>query len=280
MYCVDSIFRNGETIHYINCEREASIVILLHGFPDNGFGWDLQIEYLKEKFHVIAPFMPGTLNGNLVSDERLKSSELQLDILEIISQIRKNNSRNIYILGHDLGCFLGNSVVSELNNEVKGLIHINGLGLEQFVSRKMSLSQWLKSSYALLFQFQIIRRLVTGAFGKFILKKAYEKSLVPRNDDILRNDKRVLRSIVLYKHLFQAAVRLVGKRVKKISVPTLLIWGRDDAFLNTPSINEVERFYVQGSVRILDGGHWVTRSHPEQVNRIICKTLGMWEESL
>ncbi len=280
MYCIDSILRNGETIHYINCERDASIVILLHGFPDNGFGWDHQIESLKEDFHVVVPFMPGTLNGNIVRDERLTSHELKLDVLDIISRIRKTNSHKIYILGHDLGCFLGNSLVTELNNEVNGLIHINGLGLEQFVDRKMSFTQWAKSSYVLLFQFSLIRRLVKETFFKFILKKAYTKSIVPEADSILKNDRRVLSTIAIYKHLFRTAVKLVGKKVTKISIPTLLIWGKDDAFLNIPSVREVERFYDRGSIRILDGGHWLTRSHPVQINRIIRKTLGLWEERL
>ncbi len=280
MYCIDSIFRNGETIHFINCERDASIVILLHGFPDNGFGWGNQIESLKEDYHVVVPFMPGTLNGNSVSDERLKSEELRLDILDIITKIRKSNQQKIYILGHDLGCFLGNSLASDENILVNGLIHINGVGLEQFVSRKTSLGQWLKSSYVLGFQFKIVRHLIKEVFNRFVLKTAYQKSQILPDDEILNNDQRVLNTIALYKHLFRSAIKLLGKEVKKINVPTLIIGGRKDVFLNIPTMSEVENFYSQGTVRILDGGHWVTRSHPIQVNRIIRKTLSAWEETV
>lgn len=283
MFCIDSVTRNGEIIHYIDegasTKPDVSLIFLLHGFPDNAFGWNLQINALKDHFHVIAPFMPGTLNGDSVPCGRLECEELKKDLSLILNKVKVSEFQKVYIVAHDLGAFLAESVAKDVGQEIKGLIFLNGLGLEQFVSRKFQLTQWLKSYYAFLFQLAFVRYLVHKIMPGYFLKKAYDQSLLPLHDELRKNDNRVLSTITLYKHLFRDSFRILGKKAHRLSVPALFIWGKDDAFLNIPSLNEVDQFYNAGSVRILDGGHWVMRSLPDQVNRIIVKTLNQWEKT-
>lgn len=282
MYCIDSISRNGEVIHYIDeasSQLNASVLLLLHGFPDNAFGWNLQITTLKDHFHVVAPFMPGTLNGNTVSSERVKTQELMKDLSQILNKVRVSQSQKVYIIAHDLGAFLAEAFAKDLGQDIKGLIFLNGMGLEQFVSRKFQFTQWVKSYYAFLFQLAFVRYLVYKVLPGYFLKAAYDQSLLPLHDELRNNDNRVLSTITLYKHLFRDALKVIGKKSQQLSIPALFIWGKDDAFLNIPSLNEVELFYAAGTVRILDGGHWVMRSRFDQVNRNILKTLNQWEKS-
>lgn len=281
MYCIDSISRNGEVIHYIDeasFNQNASLVLLLHGFPDNAFGWNLQITPLKDHFHVIAPFMPGTLNSHTVSSERVKTEELIRDLSEILNKVRVSQSQKVYIVAHDLGAFLAEAFAKELEQDIKGIIFLNGMGLEQFVGRKFQLTQWFKSYYAFLFQLAFVRYLVYKVLPGYFLKTAYDQSLLPSHDEIRSNDNRVLSTITIYKHLFRDALKLIGKKPRQLSIPCLFIWGKDDAFLNIPNLNEVDQFYTEGTVRVLDGGHWVMRSHGSQVNRNILKTLIQWEK--
>jgi pimeloyl-ACP methyl ester carboxylesterase len=283
MYCVDSIYRGAEFVHFLNIPAnslDAPLVILLHGFPDNAFGWDLQIEALKGQFHLVAPFMPGTLNDQSVNQKRMHSDELKQDLKFIIAKIRKTKSQKIYFIAHDLGSFLSVDICSEMENEVHGLIHINGLGLDQFVSRKFDLTQWLKSYYVLLVQIFLVRTIVQKIMPAYFLDTIYTLSGLSTGDNLRSNDARVFNSITIYKHLFQKSFGHIGRKNKKISIPSLFIWGKDDAFLNIPNLNEVEKFYHKGVVRILEGGHWVSRSRAQQVNRLILKTLGIWEQTL
>lgn len=282
MYCIDSISRNGEVFHYIDVgssNQNASLVILLHGFPDNAFGWNLQITTLKDHFHVIAPFMPGTLNRHTVPSERLKTEELKKDLFEVLNKVRVSQAQRVYILGHDLGAFLGESFAKDLGQDIKGIIFLNGMGLEQFVSRKFKLTQWFKSYYAFLFQLAFVRALVYEVLPDYFLKKAYDHSIVPLHDEIRNNDNRVLSTIPLYKHLFRDALKFIRKKPGRLTIPALFLWGKDDAFLNIPNLDEVDQFYATGTVRVLDGGHWIMRSRFDQVNRIILKTLNQWEKT-
>lgn len=282
MYCVNSIFRDGETIHFLDIpalSESAPIVILLHGFPDNAFGWDLQIKSLKGKFHIIAPFLPGTLNDNLVCNKRITGEHLKKDLIEIVGLVRKTSLQKIFLISHDLGSFLSVSIAHELGSEINGLIHINGLGLDQFVSRSLSPTQWFRSSYVFIVQNSFVRKLINKVIPNFFLNLVYNLSQIDPKDHIRLNDGRVLNGIYIYKHLLRNAIGSFGKKIKKISTPSLFIWGKDDVFLNIPTINEVEKFYHFGAVRVLRGGHWVMRSKSDQVNRIIVKTLSAWEKS-
>jgi pimeloyl-ACP methyl ester carboxylesterase len=283
MYCIDFITRNGELIHYLDIpahETDAPLVILLHGFPDNAFGWDLQIEGLKGKYHLIAPFMPGTLNDRIVPDKRLALIELKSDIKEIILKVRKTSKQKIFILSHDLGSFLSVALAKEMEGSLSGLIHFNGMGIEQFVDRKWSLTQWLKSYYVILVQSTIVQYFINKVKPQYFLKRVYDLSCLSPHDEIRKNDRRVINTIALYQHLLKAAFHCLGRSTSKIAIPSLFVWGNKDAFLNIPNMNEVDKFYEKGSVRILDGGHWVMRSKHEQVNRILLKTLSSWEESI
>lgn len=283
MYCIDSIFRNGEFIHYLNVpanEADAPLVILLHGFPDNAFGWDLQIAGLKGKYHLLAPFMPGTLNDRIVSDKRLDLIELKRDIKEIILKARKSSKQKLFIVSHDLGSFLSVALAKEMEGSLSGLVHFNGMGIEQFVDRKWSLSQWLKSYYVLLVQSGLVQFFINKVKPQFFLKKVYDLSNLSCDDEIRKNDRRVFNTIALYQHLLRAAFQCLGRSSSKIAIPSLFVWGNKDAFLNIPNMDEVEKFYLRGSVRILEGGHWVMRTKHEQVNRILLKTLSHWEGSL
>ena len=281
MYCVDSIQRNGGTTYFLNIPhlQDAPLLILLHGFPDNAFGWDLQIESLKDSFHIIAPFMPGTLNDELLTDKRITGPELKEDLKNIITKVRKSNEQKIFFISHDLGSFLSVSLFKEMSSDINGLIHINGLGLEQFVSRKWNFTQWTKSYYVLIAQSFVTRFIVSKVLPDYFLQKIYNLSGILTSDNIRhQNDKRVFNTISIYKHLFKDALKTIGKTNHKINTPTLFVWGKDDAFLNIPTLNEVEKFYSHGTVRILNGGHWVMRSKASHVNKILINTLDKWKQ--
>jgi epoxide hydrolase 4 len=279
MYCVESIERKGKLAHFLHIEAaqaQSPLVILLHGFPDNAFGWDLQIETLRSTHHIIAPFVRGSLN-----DEKVDLSEVTLEALKenlslMIKKVKRPGQK-IYVIDHDLGAFLSTALLEE-EWQIDGVIHINGLGMQQFVSRKLSLSQWQRSSYVLLAQLAWVRALVSKIFPRRFLKLIYNLSKLSADDSLRDHHSRVLASIGIYRNLLREALGSLGKKVKRIETPTLFIWGKNDAFLNLPTTQEVTRFYEKGTIRILQGGHWVLRSHAQEVNRLILKTLKGWEE--
>jgi pimeloyl-ACP methyl ester carboxylesterase len=283
MFCIDSIYRNNEYIHFLNVESDAEntpIIVFLHGFPDNAFVWDLQLEALKGKYHLIAPFIHGTLEQRKISEDRILYKELHQDLKDIILKVRKSSEQKVYLVSHDLGSCLSASFLNESDFAIDGLVHINGLGLEQFLSRKYNLRQWIKSYYIILFQSSLIRMFVGKIIPKFFMATAYNLSNVSSNDNIRSgSSSQVFNNLILYKHLLKDAFRTLFKKQKKIQTPTLFIWGKDDLFLNIPTVTEVDKFYKKSTIRLLEGGHWTLRTNFSHVNKILFKTFETWSGS-
>ncbi len=279
MYCIDSIERNGARVHFINVvanNPSAPILFMGHGFPDNSFGWDKQIEAFRGKFHIIAPFMHGTLNNEQVSEERIQFNELILDAKAILAKIQKSADSKIILLGHDLGCFFNHALYECYPKRILGIVNLNGLPLPQYVARKGNLKQWMKSCYILLAQIPVVRSMVKDHFSKNFLNLIYNLSLLGESDEIRQNDNRVFASISLYKLLFRKAFTLLANKPRKVKVPSVYIWGNQDAFLTIPTQDEVDQYNEQGVIRVIRGGHWVNRSQSAQVNRILAFTFEGW----
>lgn len=279
MYSIDSIERNGARVHFINIPAtslDAPILFMGHGFPDNSFGWDKQIEAFRGKFHIIAPFMHGTLNNEEVREDRIQFSELLRDVKAILESVQSSPETKIILLGHDLGCFLNHAVYEIYSARVLGIVNLNGLPLPQYVRRKGSLKQWMKSYYILLAQLPIVRAVVKRYYPNYFLKVVYNLSLLSENDEIRGNDQRVFASITIYKLLFRKAIALLAQKPRKVRAPSVFIWGNKDAFLNIPTQDEVDQFHHQGVIRVIRGGHWINRSNSDQVNRILAFTFESW----
>lgn len=280
MYCIDTIFRNGEKIYFINeCQDdERDLVIMFHGFPDNAYGFDKQIAQLKEKYNVIVPFMHGTLNNTQVKFNRIHPREIILDVQALLKKFNPTESRRVYLIGHDLGCFTAVGTYEAFPFHIKGLVHINGLGLQQFYSRRFNLSQILKSYYVFLVQLGLVRFAVTKLFPQFFLNLIYKLSLIEKEDELYQNKDSVFKGIEIYQHLFRRVFNYIGAPRQKVRVPTLFVWGNKDKFLDIPSSNEINQFYEKAQIRVLRGGHWAHHSSGPQFNRILINWLGLAHE--
>lgn len=283
MYCVQSLIRNNQNLYWLDIpskNNDDPLIIFSHGFPDNSFGWKNQIDFIqenfKDQFYMIAAFMHGSLNKEKAKPKRIHTNELLKDINAILEIIDPEKIRQIYLIGHDLGAFFSIAIHDQMPNRIKGIIHLNGMGLQQYYHRKFSIRQWLKSYYVLLVQFSLFRFIVKNIFPKQFLKIIYKLSQVNKQDPLLNIDQGLFTNIIQYKMLFKRVIHYMGMKINKITAPTLFIWGHQDVFLNHPTLNEVKKFYTNAEIRIIEGGHWVHSSSTKHVNELIHKTLSKW----
>jgi len=275
MYCINQF----KGIHFIEInadKKQLPLLIVLHGFPDNAFNLVSLVEKYHDDFHIVAPFMPGTLNNENIDQKQLQDKRIVHDLNNLMSFVDQEASKDIYLLGHDLGCFASVNLYYHLRTRVKGIIHLNGLGLQQFYTRKKSFTQWIKSSYVLIAQFSIVRTLVAKIFPTFFLKLIYRLGQVPSHHELHQYDQKLLNPIFIYSTLLRTMKHFFGRNLLKVRAPTLFLWGTQDRFLNAPSVDEVEFFYDQAEVRIIPGGHWVHLSNPLHTQKIINKKLSTW----
>ncbi len=258
---------------------ENPCLVFLHGFPDTPFSFSYQFAALKESFKILACFLPGVHSEealNYRSEWSLKRA-YQLDALlyrwSASIQSFVGSEQKIVLIGHDLGTVLAHELSKIHRSQVLGRICINGMALEQFAGRMRSISQLKKSLYMLPFQWGGVAKKVLEWGGEGILKRIYRAGGLLENDFMNENGNTVYSSIFLYRELLKC---LLKKRDHKFVCPDLFIWGEDDPFLNTPSLDELDRYYKDYELRVLSGAHWVHRECGAEVSRIIESSVKKW----
>lgn len=251
-------------------DETKPLLVFSHGFPGDANDFEQQVSHLKSKYSILVPYMHGTYDDTPIEDSRLLGAQISEDLAAVVTHVSPNKNKKIVWVGHDLGCFTVHSAQKRLQDRTIGIVNINGLGLPQYFDRlKRSPMQWLRSVYVLVLQFGFFRRLISQRFPKFFLSIIYRSCGLNTSDEIFKNEKRVMVSIFVYRTLFLNCIKLIGQKIEKVKPPTMFIWGNRDIFLNIPSLDEINKFHEDATVRIVQGGHWVNRSNDEQINRCL-----------
>ena len=93
-------------------------VMLVHGFGEDGTVWDKQVEYLKNKYHLIVPDLPGSGKSEMIDD---MSMEGMAEVLHSI--IHEENIDTCTVIGHSMGGYITLALVESYWN------HVNAFGL-------------------------------------------------------------------------------------------------------------------------------------------------------
>lgn len=110
------IYQNKK-IHY-RIIGNGDPVILIHGFGEEGDIWNSQVEYLKNKFKLIIPDLPGSGLSEMIGDMGID------EMAEVIHAIiHEENIDSCSVIGHSMGGYISLALLEKYWN------HISGLGL-------------------------------------------------------------------------------------------------------------------------------------------------------
>jgi pimeloyl-ACP methyl ester carboxylesterase len=77
-----------------------------------------------------------------------------------------------------------------------------------------------------------------------------------------------------YRAAFRRGPRLDARLACPLQVPTLVIWGDRDAYLDVHLLDGLEQWVPGVRVKRLSGvSHWVQNDAPEEVNRLLLEFL-------
>ena len=78
-------------------------VMLIHGFGEDSHVWDKQVNFLKDKYKLIVPDLPGTGASPLLQKENVTMSDYATLIKELLD---KEKIEKITMLGHSMGGYI------------------------------------------------------------------------------------------------------------------------------------------------------------------------------
>lgn len=269
---------NGIHLHVVQAgPKSGPLVILLHGFPEFWYGFRHQIPHLADAgFRVWAPDQ----RGYNLSDKPEAIAAYGLDELacDVVGLADAAGQQKFFVVGHDWGAAVAWWLAAKHPERVEKMVVINVPHGAVFAEHlRTNPRQMLKSTYMLFFQLPglpeaLARRknweLVSRALRKSSRKGTFTDEDLKRYRQAWSEPGAYTCMLNWYRAAFRAPPAPPPSR--RISVPTLLIWGAQDQFLG--------RELAQPSIDLCDEGrlvmleqatHWVQHEEPERVNQLI-----------
>lgn len=277
-----AFLRNLHTSWLESGKSKKQIMLFLHGYPDTPEVWSEQVKHFSSEYHIICPYSRGTFASEPGSGlSRFSSHSICLDLLEILKIADPKSQKPVIVVGHDLGGAVAWKLATYLSKRLHRLIIINSLSLEQMSSRlRHRPKQWLYSWYIFPFLIPKLSEQVINKFSKDLLPWAYQfGGLKPdRFPKSVSNSPFPVATLRQYRAFVKEILLMKDEKPARIKSSTMVLWGKNDSFLLPPTMNELESYAENLTVRILNGGHWIFRESPELINNLI-KTFCQNEES-
>ena len=233
-------------------EGEGEPLVLLHGLFGALSNFKDLVEFFMKTHKVIIPMLP-------LYDLTLLDTSVSGLAKHVTKFIEARGLKNIHLLGNSLGGHIGLVYTLKHQELVKTLILTGSSGLFE---------NGMGETYPKRNDYEFMRKKVELTFYD---PKMATKELVDEVYNIVNNRLKALKIIALAK----SAIRHnLGEELREITVPTCLIWGKNDT-ITPPMVAEEFRSLIPNSEL-----HWVDKcGHapmmevPDEFNQILAGFL-------
>ncbi len=258
----------------------APTVVLVHGWPDTSRVWDELVERLQGRYHVVAYDVRGAGGSTAPRGPRGYAIErLAEDLAAVIDAV--SPGRPAHVVGHDWGSIQSWEAVttSSIAPKIASYTTISGPSLDHvrpWIERRVRsarlgdlLAQGPRSWYVYFFHGpfarSVVRRTLPRRFPEFLRRV---EGLEPREGHPAATiGADAARGVGMYRT--NIVQRMKRPRPGRTDVPVQLIVAARDAALSPRLFADVERFAPKLWRRRIPAKHWVVRSHPDVVARMI-----------
>lgn len=115
----------GKNIFYTKQGSGEKILILIHGYPQNGTVFNAQANFLQQYFTVLIPDLPGA--GQSEYNNELTTIEDFADAVHAV--VEQENVQKCYVFGHSMGGYITLAYAEKYADKLNGfgLIHSHAL---------------------------------------------------------------------------------------------------------------------------------------------------------
>lgn len=270
---------NGLSFLCDEAGRGPDVALLLHGFPESRFAWRHQLPLLADLgWHAIAP----DLRGYGGSSRPAAKSDYAIGHLveDVAGLFEASGAGRRLLIGHDWGAMIAWVFAMERRLPLDGLIIMNVPHPAVFAKvMRASWRQRLRSWYVAFFQLPGLPEAMMTARGGRAVAKAFVDMAVdksrfpPQITDVYRMNALIPGAMTAMINYYRANARLIGRygdAAPMIEVPTLMVWGEEDAAIGIENTQGYEAYVRDLTLERLPGvSHWVQQEAPERVNAIL-----------
>jgi epoxide hydrolase 4 len=276
----DFITTNGIKLHYVT-QGEGKLMLMLHGFPEFWYSWRHQIPEFAKDYKVVALDLRGYNESDKPQQlEAYNIQELRQDVAGVITGL---GYENCILVGHDWGGAIAWNFAYYYPQMVEKLIVLNIPHPAKLVEGLRMPQQLLKSWYIFFFQLPFLPEWLIQSndyqlIAEGLQRMAIDKSTFSLADLEAYKDAAAKRGALTamvnyYRNIFQGLLQDSLKQ-KELEIPTLMIWGENDAALSKELTYETAKYVKNLTIKYIPNcSHWVQQEQPQLVNQYIREFL-------
>jgi pimeloyl-ACP methyl ester carboxylesterase len=252
---------------------EAPLVLLLHGFPQTSYAWRHQLPALAEAgFLAVAPNQRGYSPG--ARPEGAAHYATELLVADAIGIAHALGRERFHLVGHDWGGQLAWLLAASQPGRVETLTVLSRPHPRAFAeAMKTDTQQAHRSRHHRAFQDLDSARLLLEDNARRLRGSLRDQGVADADIEEylsrLASEEALDAAINWYRSAGTSSSALVGEEVVNIQVPTLYLWGDEDATVGLAAA-EATADCVDADYRmhVLEGaGHFLTDQRPEEITR-------------
>jgi pimeloyl-ACP methyl ester carboxylesterase len=258
---------HGESVSYRTCGEEGPVIILLHGVTGSSETWEPVLPLLGKRARVIAPDLLGHGDSAKPATGDYSLGAWAAGVRDLLIALGHERAT---ILGHSLGGGVALQFAYQFPERCERLVLVGSGGLGQDVHLMLRAVALPGAEHVLpLLVHPWVRSAgdgLLGVLGKVRLQLAtdYRESWAGMGTLTDPATRRAFVSTV------RAVVGVAGQRVSAIErlylaeeVPTMLLWGADDAVIPASHGEEAHARIPGSRLVIMEGcGHFPHRDRP------------------
>jgi epoxide hydrolase 4 len=266
---------NGLSMHVLHAGKPSNPVIMfLHGFPEAGISWEWHLEYFAQKgFHAIAPDQRGY--GRTDKPKGIDQYRIHLLVEDIRQLIVHFSTVPITLVGHDWGGCVAWHLAMQHPELLRQLVIINMPHPSVMQETLLhSSDQKKRSSYIAFFQLPLLPEWLSTLGNHFFLRRMMRTTARPQTFSQRQwvqylfnwQQKGALRAMINWYR----AYHFTQEQPKEITTPTLILWGKKDAFLQWQMAEKSLALCTNGQLKFWeDATHWLYHEYKTEVAEAI-----------
>jgi len=216
------LYQNKKIVYRI--EGKGKLVLLIHGFGEDNSVWNKQVEFLKDKFQLLIPDLPGSGQSKMIDD---MSMEGMAEVIKAIidnesSQVSPLGGAGTILIGHSMGGYIMLAFIEKYPQYLNafGLVHSTAYADNE--ERKVARSKGIEfiTEHG---AFEFLKSTTPNLFSA--KTKDERPEMIDEFIDSLNNFS-VTALVSYYKAMMQRPDRT--NTLKNSTVPVLFIMGEED----------------------------------------------------
>jgi len=271
---------DGLTVFYRQAgAADAPTLVLLHGFPSASHMFRELIPLLADRFHLIAPDLPGFGNSDMPARGDFDYTfERIADVIDRLTEVLGLDRFALYVF--DYGAPVGFRIATRHPERITAIISQNGNAYEEGLSDSWNPVQayWKDPSEANRAAIRMFIQPQTTIWqythGVPDQMRVSPDGYGLDNYYLARSGADEIQLDLFLHYASNVALYPAFQEYFRTSRPPLLaVWGRNDPFFLPAGADAFQRDIPDADVRFFDTGHFALETHAEEIAAAIGEFL-------